>query len=70
MALNRHKFKTVTVGEASETAIDSLDPLVDTAVQQLAQDVLLDILAVVSAANVGTPGIAVLAATMIMNRLG
>ena len=65
VVLNRHKFKTVhvTAREASETAIDLLGTLVDTAAQQLAQDVLLDILSAVTAANFGTPGIPALAAT-------
>ena len=65
VVLNRHKFKTVhvTAREASETAIDLLGTLVDTAAQQLAQDVLLDIISAVTAANFGTPGIPALAAT-------
>ncbi len=65
VTLDRHKFKTVhvTARENSETAMDLLDVLVQTAAQQLAQDVLLDILTVVTAANFGTPGIPALAAT-------
>ena len=65
VTLNKHKFKTVhvTAREASETAMDLLDTLVATAAQQLAQDVLLDVLTVVTAANFGTPGIPALAAT-------
>ena len=48
VTLNRHKFKTVhvTAREAAETAMDVLDTLVETAAQQLAQDVLLDIMTV------------------------
>ena len=65
MTLNRDKFKTVhvTAREASETAMDLLDTLVATAAQQLAQDVLLDIMSVITLANFGTPGIPALAAT-------
>jgi len=65
VTLNRHKFKTVhvTAREASETAMDLLDTLVATASQQLAQDVLLDIMSVITLANFGAPGIAALAAT-------
>ena len=65
VTLNRHKFKTVhvTAREASETAMDLLDTLVETAAQQLAQDVLLDIMSVITLANFGAPGIAALAAT-------
>ena len=65
VTLNRHKFKTVhvTAREAAETAMDVLDTLVETAAQQLAQDVLLDIMTVITAANFGTPGIPALNAT-------
>lgn len=65
VTLNCHKFKTVhmTAREAAETAMDLLDTLVATAAQQLAQDVLLDVLTVVTAANFGTPGIPALAPT-------
>ena len=65
VTLDKHKFKTVhvTARESSETAMDLLDVLVSAAAQQLAQDVLLDILSVVTAANFGTPGIPALAAT-------
>ena len=65
VTLNRHKFKTVhvTARELSETAVDLLDTLVAGATQQLAQDVLLDILSLVTLANYGTPGIPALAAT-------
>jgi hypothetical protein len=65
VTLNRHKFKTVhvTAREASETAMDVLDTLVETAAQQLAQDVLLDVMSVITLANFGGPGIPVLAAT-------
>jgi hypothetical protein len=57
VTLNRHKFKTVhvTAREASETAMDLLDTLVATAAQQLAQDVLLDIMTVITLANFGVP---------------
>jgi hypothetical protein len=57
VTLNRHKFKTVhvTAREASETAMDLLDTLVETAAQQLAQDVLLDIMTVITQANFGAP---------------
>ena len=65
VTLNRHKFKTVhvTARETSETAMDLLDTLVAGAAQQLAQDVLLDIMTVITAANYGAPAIAALAAT-------
>jgi hypothetical protein len=65
VTLNRHKFKTVhvTAREASETAMELLDTLVATAAPQRAQDVLLDIMTVITLANFGTPGIAALAAT-------
>ena len=65
VTLNRHKFKTVhvTAREASETAMDFLDTLVETAAQQLAQDVLLDVMTTITAANFGTPGIAAVAAS-------
>jgi hypothetical protein len=57
VTLNRHKFKTVhvTAREASDTAMDVLDTLVETAAQQLAQDVLLDIMSVITLANFGAP---------------
>jgi P22 coat protein - gene protein 5 len=57
VTLNKHKFKTVhvTAREASETAMDLLDTLVATAAQQLAQDVLLDIMSVINLANFGAP---------------
>jgi hypothetical protein len=57
VTLNRHKFKTVhvTAREASETAMDVLDTLVETAAQQLAQDVLLDIMSVITLGNFGAP---------------
>ena len=65
VTLNRHKFKTVhvTAREASETAMNVLDTLVETAAQQLAQDVLLDVMTTITAANFGTPGIAAVAAS-------
>jgi hypothetical protein len=64
VTLNRHKFKTVhvTAREASDTAMDVLDTLVETAAQQLAQDVLLDIMSVITLANFGAP-LAAVAAT-------
>jgi hypothetical protein len=57
VTLNRHKFKTVhvTAREASETAMDLLDTLVAAAAQQLAQDVLLDVMSVITSANFGAP---------------
>ena len=65
VTLTRHKFKTVhmTAREASETAFQFLDPLVEAAAQSLAQDVLLDILTLITLANYGAPAIAALAAT-------
>ena len=65
VTLNRHKFKTVhvTAREASETAMDLLDTLVAGAAQQLAQDVLLDIMTAITLANFGGPGLTALAAT-------
>ena len=65
VVLNRHKFKTVhvTAREVSETAMDLLDTLVATAAQQLAQDVLLDIMTVITLANFGGPGLNALPAT-------
>lgn len=53
VVLNRHKFKTVhlTAKEAATTAIPLLEKLVSTAAQQLAIDVLTDILSVVKASN-------------------
>lgn len=65
VTLNRHKFKTVhiTARENSETAMDLLDTLVETAAQQLAQDVLLDVMTTITQANFGTPGIPALAAS-------
>ena len=63
--LSRHKFKTVhlTAREAAETAVPVLDNLVAAAVKQLAEDVLRDILSVVTAANYGAPAIPALAAS-------
>ena len=65
VTLNKHKFNTVHVSapENSATAFELLDALVASAAAQLAQDVLKDILTVVTAANFGTPGIPALAAT-------
>ncbi len=59
VTLNRHKFKTVhmTALEASTLAVPLLEKLVSTAAQQLATDVLTDILSCVTAANFGTTGI-------------
>lgn len=63
--LNRHKFKTVhvTAREAAETAVPVLENLVSSAVKQLAEDVLKDILAEITAANYGAPAITALAAS-------
>jgi hypothetical protein len=65
VVLNRHKFKTVhvTARENAETSLNTLETLVEAAAQQLAQDVLVDILSVVTAATYGAPGIPALAAT-------
>jgi len=65
VTLNRHKFKTVhvTARENAETAMDVLDALVETAAQQLAQDVLLDIMSVITLANYGGDTLDPLAAT-------
>ena len=65
VTLNRHKYKTVhvTAKESAETALNTLETLVEAAAQQLAQDVLVDILTVITAANFGGPGIPALAAT-------
>ena len=65
VVLNRHKFKTVhvTARENAETALNTLETLVEAAAQQLAQDVLVDILSVITAATYGAPGIPALAAT-------
>ena len=65
VTLNRHKYKTVhvTAKESAETALNTLETLVEAAAQQLAQDVLVDILTVITAANFGAPGIPALAAT-------
>ena len=59
VTLNRHKYKTVhmTALEASTLAVPLLEKLVSTAAQQLAQDVLTDILSCVTSANFGTTGI-------------
>ncbi|MBN8457285.1 MAG: hypothetical protein J0M04_05530 [Verrucomicrobia bacterium] len=64
VVLNRHKFKTVHVSarDSAETALNTLEALVEAAAQQLAQDVLVDIMSVITAANFGTPGIPALAA--------
>jgi hypothetical protein len=64
VTLNRHKFKTVhvTAREASETALNVLNELVATAVQQLAEDVLVDIFSIITAANYGAPALGPLAA--------
>lgn len=66
VTLNKHKYKTVhvTARETSATAFSLLDSLVETAAAQLAEDVLKDILTVVTAANFGAPGIPALAATL------
>ncbi len=59
VTLNKHRFKTVhlTAKEAATTAIPLLEKLVSTAAQQLAQDVLTDILSCVTDENFGDPGI-------------
>ena len=46
VTLSRHKYKTVhvTARESTETALGVLETLVEAAAQQLAQDVLLDIM--------------------------
>jgi len=63
--LNRHKFKTVhvTAKEASFTALPVLETLVQSAAKQLAEDVLLDVLSIITADNFGDPAISALAAT-------
>jgi hypothetical protein len=65
VTLNRHKYKTVhvTARESAETSLNALEALVEAAAQQLAQDVLVDILSCITLANFGAPGIAALAAT-------
>ena len=65
VVLNRHKYKTVhvTAREAAETALPILDNLVMSAVKQLAEDVLKDILSEITAANFGAPAIPPFAAT-------
>jgi len=65
VVLNRHKFQTfhVTAKEASESAVPVLETLLQSKATQLAQDVLLDIFSVISAANYGAPVIPALAAT-------
>ncbi len=59
VTLDKHRFKTVhlTAKEAATTAVPLLEKLVSTAAQQLAQDVLTDILSCVTDANFGDPGI-------------
>ncbi len=59
VTLNRHKFKTVhmTALEASTLAVPLLEKLVATAAQQLATDVLADILSCVTEANFGAAAI-------------
>ena len=63
--LNRHKFKTihVTARENAETSLNVLETLLQSAVKQLAQDVLTDIFTEITAANFGAPAIPALAAT-------
>jgi hypothetical protein len=65
VVLNRHKFQTfhVTAKEASESAVPVLETLLQSKATQLAQDVLLDIFSVITAANYGAPVIPALAAT-------
>ncbi len=57
VTLSRHKFKTVhmTAREMSETAVPLLEKQVEAATQQLAQDVMADILSCVTQANFGAP---------------
>lgn len=64
VVLDRHKYKTVHLSatEMATMAVPLLDKLVANAAQQLAQDVLRDILSEVTAANYGEPGIPALAA--------
>jgi len=61
--LNRHKFKTihVTAREADSTALNVLETLVVSAAKQLAEDVLVDVLSEITAANYGAPAIPALA---------
>jgi hypothetical protein len=63
--LNRHKFKTihVTARENAETSLNVLETLLQSAVKQLAQDVLTDIFTEIKAANFGAPAIPALAST-------
>jgi hypothetical protein len=65
VVLNRHKFQTfhVTAKEASESAVPVLETLLQSKATQLAQDVLLDVFSVITAANYGAPVIPALAAT-------
>lgn len=64
VTLDRHKYKTVhlTAKEAATTSIPLLEKLVTTAAQQLAIDVMSDILTSVTAANFGTPAIPAISA--------
>ena len=64
VTLDRHKYKTVhlTAKEAATTSIPLLEKLVTTAAQQLAIDVMSDILTSITAANFGTPAIPAISA--------
>lgn len=64
VTLNRHKYKTVHLSakEAASTSLPLLEKLVTTAAQQLATDVLTDILSCVTAENFGSPAIPAIAA--------
>lgn len=59
VTLDRHKFKTVhmTARELDKIAVPLLEKLVSTAAQQLAADVIADILSCVTEANYGAPAI-------------
>jgi hypothetical protein len=63
--LNRHKFKTIhiTARENAETSLNVLETLLQSAVKQLAQDVLTDIFTEITTVNFGAPAIPALAST-------
>lgn len=65
VVLNRHKFKTVhvTAKEAAVTALPVLETLVQSAAKQLAEDVLLDVMSIITAENFGDPAVSALAAS-------
>jgi hypothetical protein len=58
-------FKTIhiTARENAETSLNILETLLQSAVKQLAQDVLTDIFSEITAANFGTPAIPAIAST-------